>query len=124
MLYTFLISVVFIAEIIIAYTVISNLVKLDRKLVLVNENVESSKSGICEICNLVRKISEQCIEFAEDFVAKIRTAQEDTILKNLNKILIALVFWKVNSKAVRNFRKSKTGRMIRKTFAFLQNMLE
>ena len=123
MVYTILISIVFIAELVILVALITNLLKLDRLILSLDKTVSEAQPGICDISKLSYKISEQCVELAEDWVENYRLKQEDMTLKILNKLLIGLVLWKINSKAIKNFRRSKLGKTIVRGFRLVQNMI-
>ena len=123
MVYTILISIVFIAEIIIAITLIQNLIKLDKAVIDCSEMVEKANPIIKEVVILAKKISEQAIELAEDFKYKIKKNQEDVVLRFLSKVLMLLLLLKINSKAINTFRKSKSGKLIIKGLSMLGNMV-
>ena len=123
MLYTFLITIVFIAEIIITVTILRALLKLDRILVSADSLLDEAKPSIRDISNLGHKISEQLIEFAEDFRERIKKKNEDTALMVLNKALAALLLWKINTKAIKKFRRSKVGKTLAKGLNLLANMV-
>ena len=123
MVYTFLISIVFIAEIIIAITVIQNLLKLDKTIISFDETLTTVKPSLKDVCELCTKISGQSVEFSKRFVDKFKRDQEDAILRALSKLLIAIMLLKINSKAINSFRKSKTGRFLAKGLSLLENMV-
>ena len=123
MLFTILISIVFVAEIIIAFTLIKSLLNLDRAICEVNETVNLAKDGIKDISELARKISEQMVDIASDYVDKIKRYQEETIMKQLSKALIALVLVKANVKAVNKFRRSRIGKTLAKGLSMLEIMV-
>ena len=75
------------------------------------------------ISELAKKISEQTIELAGDFKAKVKKQEEDTVLKFLNKTLIAIILWKVNVKAIRKFRRTKFAKLLGKGLNLLQSMV-
>ena len=123
MLYTFLISIVFIAELIIVVSLILALLRLDRVLISLNQTIDEAKPGVKDIGELVRKISEQWVELSEEWVDKIKEKEEDLALRQLNKILIAILLWKFNSKTIRRFNRSKLGKTLKRGFAFVQSMV-
>ena len=123
MLYTFLITVVFIAELIIVVSIITALFRIDKLLLSLNTTIDEAKSGVKDIFILMNKISEQCVELSEDFVSKIKEKEEDIALKQLNKLLIAILLLKLNSKAIRKFNRSKWGKTLKRGFAFVQSMV-
>lgn len=123
MLYTFLISIVFIAEVIIGLTLIIYLLKLDKAVLTLNETVSEIKPGIREISVLSKNISEQLIELTNRFVKRIKYEQEEMILRGLSKLLISLLVVKINIKAVNKFRKSKIAKVLSKGLSLLENMV-
>lgn len=123
MLYTFLISIVFIAELIILFAIITNLVKLDRCLVELNKTVDEIKPEIYNVLDLIQKISGQLVELAQDFTEDIRVKQEEMALRSLNKLLLTILLWKINSKFIRKIRKSKFAKTLYRGFAFVQSMV-
>ena len=123
MVYAFLISIVFIAEIIIAVTIFQSLNNIDKKIANFDESINSSKDGIKDIAILCRRISEQFVIFAEDFVYSYRKKQEDLLTKQLSKIFIAILLLKINSKAINNIKKSKAGKLLSKGLSLLENMV-
>ena len=123
MLYTFLITIVFIAEIIITLTVIIALLKLDKAIIETDVLVSDIKPSLKDVLYLMKKISAQMIELAEDFEFNIKKQEEDTAVRFLNKTLIALILWKINSKAVTKIRRSKIFKTASKGFNLLKNMV-
>lgn len=123
MLFTFLISIVFIAEIIIAIAIIVNLVKLDKKIAELNDTLKEAKPKLTEIGGLIHGISEHIRELTLDYTEKFRAKREDIALRYLTKLLGAMILWKINSKAIRKLQKSKTVRYISKGLSLLENMV-
>ena len=123
MVYTILISVVFIAELIIAITVLQNLVKLDKVVVSLDDTVIETKEGIRDICELMRKISEQWQILAQDFVDKTKKRSEDILLKQLSKILVGLLVLNLNFKFVRKIRNSKITKTFSRAWSLLESMV-
>ena len=123
MVYPILISIVFIAEIIIAVTVIQNLLRVDKAVIELNDIVEEANPRIREMSDLVKKISEQSVELSKNFVIRFKEEQEDFALKNLSKFLMAILLLKINSRAINAFRKSRAGKFIVKGLSMLGNMV-
>lgn len=123
MVFTILISIVFIAEIIITIAIFKTLISLDKKILELNETVELAKPGIKDISTLVKKISEQILELTNDAIASLKINQEKFALKQITKILGALFLWKLNSKAINKIRKSKITKFIGKGLSLLENMV-
>ncbi len=93
MLINFLISIVFIAEIIITLTIIINLVKLDKRIIEFNDFVEDAKPDIKDIMKELEKLSEQLIELAPVFRDKIKSTVTNIIMSQLKSLLGGLTFW-------------------------------
>ena len=123
MVYTILISIVFIAELIITITIIQNLLRLDKAILEFNNTITEIRPGIKDVSELSRKISEQWQILAEDFVEKTKRNSEDIMLKHLSKILMSILILNLNFKIVKKFRKSKVTKMFMKGWSFLENMV-
>lgn len=120
MIYKFFTIIVFIAELIIAYTILSRLFILDKIIIQADENLTASKPSLKDISCLIRKISSQCVEFSEDFVADIKSKRDEFTLKQLNKLIIAIVLLKMNSKLINKLRRSKLVKRISRGLSLLQ----
>ena len=123
MIYTFLISVVFIAEIIIAITLFQVLLRLDKAVLDLNETVVLAKPGIKDISELVRKISEQYKELSKQFVQKVTRNSEEVVLTRLFKVLLGFLLVKTNIKLVQKIRKSKITKALAKGLSLLEIMV-
>ena len=95
MIFYFLISIVFIAELIIAITLVLNLIKLDKVFIKYNELLDSAKPSIKELLITVRKISEQLVEFAPIIVENIKSALINIVMGQVKNTIGALTFWLV-----------------------------
>jgi len=95
MIFYFLISIVFIAELIITFALILNLIKLDKAFIKYNDLVDSVKPSIKELLITVRKISEQLVEFAPMIVENIKSALTNIFMGQVKNALGALIFWLV-----------------------------
>jgi len=123
MLYIFLVTIVFIAEIIILVTILRALWKFDKILIMVDETVSEAKPKIKDISELVSKISEQLVELSEDIKNKVKKQEEDVAIKFLNKMLVALLLWKTNVKLIKKIRRTKFAKLIGKGLNLLQSMV-
>lgn len=92
MVFYFLIGIVFIAEIIIAGAIVINLVKIDKMICLYDQILEEIKPKIKEILSIVRKISEQMIEFAPIIAEKIKSVFINMLKDQLKSLLAGLTF--------------------------------
>lgn len=123
MVYTILISVVFIAELIIFFAIMQKLFQADKWILNINKKIIEAKSGIKDISVLVRKISEQWIVLANDFVETIKRESEELFLQQLSKLLIAIFVINLNFKFAKELKKSKMAKNLIKGFSLLENMV-
>ena len=123
MIYTFLISVVFIAELIIAIKILQNLHKLDKKVLELDDTITSIKPSVKDISELARKISEQWQIIAQDFVNKTKQEAENMFLKQLSKALMGLLVLKLNFKFIKKIRDSKLTKALAKGWSLVESMV-
>ena len=123
MLFTILISIVFIAEVIIAVALIRAILRFDKAICEVNDTVVLAQGGIKDISELAHKISEQMVDLADDYVNRIKRYQEEAAMMQLSKALITLVLLRANIKTVNKFRKSRLGKTLAKGLSLLENMV-
>ena len=123
MVFTFLTSIVFVAELIIAFTIFKYLINLDKNIIKSEETLELAKPKLEAITELITKISKQFLELSEDFVNRFKKSQEDLYIAYLSKFLLSLLLLKINSKAINNFRRSKTTKFLSKGLSMLENMV-
>ena len=95
MIFYFLITIVFIAEIIIATAIILTLVKFDKQIKLYNDILNEVKPSIKSVVELVRKISEQFLELAPTVEKNIKAFVSDMVIGQLKSLLGGLTFWLV-----------------------------
>ena len=108
---------------IIAITIIQNLLRLDNAVLELDNKLSSKKLDVKEISELMRKISEQWEILAQDFVDKTKRDTEEILLRNLSKMLVGLLVLNLNFKFVNKIRKSKVTRTLAKGLSFLENMV-
>ena len=120
MIFKFLTAIVFIAEIIIGFTLIINLIKLDKKILALNETVTQIKPGLKDICSLIRAISFQIRELISDYSERLIKKREDMALRFVIKAFAGIVLWKTNLKIIKKLRKSKAVKTIAKGLTLLQ----
>ncbi len=113
MIFTILISIVFIAELIIAVTILLALKRWSKRLRNLNLTLYYIKPSIREICELSRKISAQLVEFSEDFVDKIKRTQEEILLRQISRIILGAFLF-------RRLKKSKALKLIGKGLSLLE----
>ena len=120
MVYTILISIVFVAEVIIAISALLVLWNLDKKLLSLDNTINDEKATIKEICSIGKGISIQLTELAEDFKEGVEKKEEDFALKILSKMLTGIVLWKINSKIFKKLKCTKAIKIIGKGFKLLE----
>ncbi len=120
MVYKIFTAIVFIAEIIIAYTIFSKLVMLDKLILKADKVLTYSKLSLKEISRLISQISAQCVEFAEDFALDFKTKRDEIALKQLNKLILTIILIKMNSKFINRIRRSKLVKRISRGLSLLQ----
>ena len=95
MLFYFLISIVFIAEIIITFAIVLHLIKLDNRIIEFNNFAQEAKPDIKDIMQEAKKLSEQLVKLAPAFTEKIKSIIVNTIISQLKSVLGGLTFWLV-----------------------------
>lgn len=123
MIFKFLISIVFIAELIIAFAVFNKLYKINKDIIFLNNFLENSKNDLREILILTKKISAQIFTLSRNYVNKFREQNEINLLNKINNIVLSLLLWKLNHKIIKKIRRNKTFKMLSKGFILVQNMI-
>ena len=123
MVFVILISIVFIAELIIAFTVVSNLVKLDKRI---NESIlflEEAKPKLKELLEIVKKISEQLLELIPVWIENLKQQRDKIILNQTRSLISGILFWSINIKVINRLRKTKLAKVAWKGLTLLQNVI-
>mgnify|MGYP004650486609 CR=1 FL=1 len=120
MIFTFLITIVFIAEIIIAISVILNLLRLDKAVLNLSETIDVINPEVKEICTLGRKISFQLKELSQRFTEKVKDEREKFLTDKLVSVLLGALVWKMNIKAIKKFRRTKLAKTLSRGLSLLQ----
>lgn len=123
MIYTILITVVFIAELIIAITIIKFLISLDNKIIKNDELLTQVAPSIKDISVLSRKITSQWVILSQDFVDKVKKDSEEKFLKLFSKFLVGLLVLNLNFKIVKKIKKSKITKSFVKGWSLLESMV-
>lgn len=123
MIFLIFTTVVFIAELIIAFTIIYHLVRFDRYLIETNLLVEEAKPQIKCVVELVTKISEQVAELVPIWVEKFQEVKNRILLKQFERAITVILLWSINKKVIRKFKKSKFLKAAWKGFTLLQSMV-
>ncbi len=123
MIFTFLITIVFIAELIITTAIITNLLKLDRTLNRANAYIEKINPEIRTILSLIEKISAQILELTPDWVEKFRQIRNKIILNQIKSLIAGFLFWSINIKVIKKLRKSKFIKAAWQGLSLIQNVI-
>lgn len=123
MLFKIFTTIVFIAELIIAYTIISKLVQFDKMILETNAFVVEANPKIKEITRLVRKISDQIAELVPMYVEKLKELRNKIMLKKLESLIALTLFWSINIKVLKKIRKSKILKTVVKGLSVLQSVI-
>lgn len=123
MIFIFFTAIVFVAEIIIVFAILFNLIKFDIYINRTNKLLVEAKPKIQEIMELVHGISEQIRELTPIWVEKFREFRNMLVRKQLESLMSSILFWAINIKVIKRFKKSKLAKFAWKGLTLLQNML-
>lgn len=123
MIFIFFTAIVFVAEIIIVFAILFNLIKFDIYINRTNKLLVEAKPKIQEIMKLVHGISEQIRELTPIWVEKFREVRNMLVRKQLESLMSSILFWAINIKVIKRFKKSKLAKFAWKGLTLLQNML-
>ena len=123
MIFTLFTAIVFIAELIITFTIIFYLIKLDKCFIEASEFIDIAKPKIKDISELAKGISEQMAELAPIWIDNLRVLRNKIILAKLESLMSAFLFWSINIKVMRKLKKSKFLKAVFKGLSLVQNMI-
>lgn len=123
MIFIFFTAIVFVAEIIIVFAILFNLIKFDIYINRTNKLLVEAKPKIQEIMELVHGISEQIRELTPIWIEKFREVRNMLVRKQLESLMSSILFWAINIKVIKRFKKSKLAKFAWKGLTLLQNML-
>lgn len=123
MIFTLFTAIVFIAEVIIAFTIIFHLIKLDKYFIETSEFINAAKPKIKDISRLAKGISEQMAELVPIWIDHLRDLRNKIILAKLESLMSAILFWSINIKIMRKFKKSKFLKAAFKGLSLIQNVI-
>ena len=103
MVFYVLISIVFLAEIIIAATVLTHFVKFDKSISEWSDFIEDINPQISEIMKTYREISEKLLELAPKLIEKIKDFGIKLCIEQLKTMLAGLTFWTVKKEVEKRF---------------------
>ena len=116
MLFTFLITIVFLAEIIISIAIINFLLRLDCKINEINSLLTEVKPSVKDISVLGRKISSQIVELTKKYVQSYEQRRNEVIIRQVSSFILGILFFN-------RLKKSKGGRYLSKGLSLLQIMI-
>ena len=120
MIFTLLITIVFIAELIITLAVMIALLRLDKKVLEADSTLELLKPELKEVCKLVKNSSSQVRELSIRFVEKVKEHNDNLWTAQFVKLLSGILLWKLNIKFIKKFRKSKVAKTLSRGLSLLQ----
>lgn len=123
MILTIFTFIVFISQLIIAFTLIFWLFKFDKFIQEKNLYLEKSMTKISNIAKLVRGISEQLTELTPIWVENFYRFRDKIILSKLEGLLSAILFLHINTKVMYKIKKSKFLKAIFKGLSLVNNMI-
>lgn len=123
MLFTILITVVFIAELIIVATLGINLIKLDNNLIAANNRLLEIRPQLKNIAQITKEISKQLVELAQISVDNFKQSKDRFLLTQLKSIVVGILFTSLNIKFLKRIRKNKIVKTVWKGFNILENMV-
>ena len=97
MLFYFLISIVFIAELIITLAIVLHLIRLDKEINKYNLFIEEVKPLIKEMLHTTRQLSEEFLKLVPKFVDKVKLFALNFVKDQLKSFVGAIVFWLVKT---------------------------
>ena len=95
MLFYFLISIVFIAELIITIAIVIGLIKFDKQLIGYNAFLDETKPLLKDILETARKLSEEYLKLVPKIVEKINIFLLNILKDQIKTAVGALTFWLV-----------------------------
>ena len=123
MVFVILISIVFVAELIIAGTVIINLIKLDRQINEAAEFLEEANPKLRGLLEIVKEISGQVLELIPIWIENLKKERDKIILSQVKSLISTIIFWSINIKVINRLRKAKLVKVAWKGLTLLQNVI-
>ena len=123
MIFTLFTAIVFISQMIIAFTIIFHLIKMDKEIKYWNNFLTEAKPKIKDIMVLAREISVQMTELAPAFVEKLITIRNNIIRSRIETLISMILFWSLNFKIAKKIKKAKIFKLSMKGLSLLQNVI-
>ena len=123
MVFKVLITIVFIAELIITFTILYFLYKFDKRILGIDGTLDAVKPQIKSISELVRKISEQIAELVPVYVEKFRELRNKIMLAKLESLIALILFWSINIKVIKKIRRTKVFKLAVRGLSLLSSVV-
>ena len=123
MVFVILISIVFVAELIIAFSVITNLIMFDKRIKRAAQFLEEAEPRLKELLVVVQKISAQILELIPVWLATLRQERDKIILNQAKSLISTILFWSINIKVINRIRKSKLAKAVWQGLTLVQNVI-
>ncbi len=123
MILTIFTVIVFISQLVILIAIIVGLLNFDRKLNNANAFLDEAKPKITDISKLCHAISEQMAELTPVWVDSFTKFKNKILLDRLESLISVFLFWGINRKMVRVFKKSKFLKTVFKGLSFLSHVV-
>ena len=123
MIFTLFTAIVFVSQVIIAFTIIFHLIKMDKEIKYWNNFLTEAKPKIKDIMVLAREISVQMTELAPAFVEKLITIRNNIIRSRIETLISMILFWSLNFKIAKKIKKSQIFKLSMKGLSLLQNVI-
>ena len=97
MIFYFLISIVFIAELIITFTIVLHLIKLDKEVNKYNALITDVTPLIKDMLQTTRQLSEEFLKLTPKVADKIKLFALNFAKDQLKNLIGTLIFWLVKT---------------------------
>ena len=95
MIFYFLVSIVFIAEIVLTIFLLGILHKLDKNIIKYNALLNDLNPSIKDILNTYQDLSKELLNLAPIVTSKLKNIIKDIVIGQLKSFVGALTFWLV-----------------------------
>ena len=95
MIFYFLVSIVFIAEIVLTIFLLGILHKLDKNIIKYNALLNDLNPSIKDILNTYQDLSHELLKLAPIVTSKVKNIVKDIVVGQLKSIVGAFTFWLV-----------------------------
>ena len=123
MIFVIFTAIVFVSQLIIGFTIIFHLLKIDNKIIKCNVLLENAKPKISDVMKLLHGISIQMRELTPIFVENFFRIRNKIIRSRLESLISMLLFSWLNLRLAKKLKKSKIFRLSMKGLSLLQNVI-